>query len=169
MLIDMPTRPPKPLPLLRAVHSTANLLFMLPLRDEKYRYFLDNWVFNKLVFVNISHSHSESDSLFVVYLKWQTDNIYFGKYFSFTVHAIVLLSVTPFFVLVRCHQVHHHRVCHRLGCRSPAVLGSVLWMRHGRILPWQRQARAHYLRWSLQAGRGLQADVPPTASPARSV
>lgn len=56
------------------------------------------------------------------------------------------------FLNPRCHQLHHHCVCHRFWCCSPAVLGALLRLCHGRVLPWQRQARSHHLWWLVQAG-----------------
>ena len=55
----------------------------------------------------------------------------------------------------RRHEVHDHCERDRVRRCSPTVPGSLLRVRHGRVLPRQRQARADHLRRSVETGGGL--------------
>ena len=55
---------------------------------------------------------------------------------------------------------------HRLRAGADAVPGAVRRLRHGRVFPRQRHARADHLRRSVEAGRRLSPDVAAAAPPA---
>lgn len=65
-------------------------------------------------------------------------------------------------VWYRRHQLLDRGVRHRVRRRPAAVPGPVLRLRHGRVLPRQRQARSHHLRRSVQAGRRLPSGLLPS-------
>ena len=62
----------------------------------------------------------------------------------------------------------HCRFRYRFWCRSFAILGPLLRMRHGWIFPWQRHARSYHLRRFVQASRCLPSNVSPFETSTRS-
>ena len=64
-------------------------------------------------------------------------------------------------------ELHHRRQRLRLRAGAAAVPRAVRRLRHGRVLPVQRAARAVHLRRSLQARRGLSRDLAAAPPPAR--
>ena len=64
-------------------------------------------------------------------------------------------------------DVHHRGGGHRLRPGPDAVHRALLRLRHGRVLPRHRAARAVHLRRPLQARRGLPRDLAAAAPAAR--
>ena len=62
----------------------------------------------------------------------------------------------------------HCRFRYRFWCRSFAILGPLLRMRHGWIFPWQWHARSYHLRRFVQASRCLPSNVSPFETSTRS-